>query len=89
MKQSFLDRIYKDKEDKVVIIQFPNLPLITWLITTVAGKFIHNVGISDFLSVVAFGALFTWAWLELFQGVTYARRILGLVVFIYLLHSHL
>ena len=32
------------------------------------------------LDTVAFGALFTWAWLELFDGVNYFRRALGLVV---------
>ncbi len=31
---------------------------------------------------IAFGALFTWAWLEVFQGVNYFRRALGLVVLI-------
>ncbi|HEY9908282.1 MAG TPA: hypothetical protein V6D18_11845 [Thermosynechococcaceae cyanobacterium] len=29
---------------------------------------------------MAFGSLFTWAWLELFQGVNYFRRSLGLIV---------
>nr|WP_223805582.1 hypothetical protein [Pseudanabaena sp. UWO310] len=32
------------------------------------------------LSLLAFGALFTWAWLELFDGVNYFRRLLGLLV---------
>lgn len=31
------------------------------------------------LDLVAFGALFTWAWQELFEGVNYFRRSLGLI----------
>jgi hypothetical protein len=34
------------------------------------------------LEALAFGSLFTWAWLELFQGVNYFRRALGLGVLI-------
>ncbi|OKH58381.1 hypothetical protein [Scytonema sp. HK-05] len=34
------------------------------------------------LDALAFGSLFTWAWLELFQGVNYFRRALGLGVLI-------
>jgi hypothetical protein len=33
-------------------------------------------------SLLANGSLFTWAWMELFQGVNYFRRGLGLAVFI-------
>jgi hypothetical protein len=34
------------------------------------------------LAAVAYGSLFTWAWLELFQGVNYFRRSLGLLVLV-------
>jgi hypothetical protein len=37
------------------------------------------------LDLVAFGSLFTWAWEELFQGVNYFRRALGLIVLVGLL----
>jgi len=36
--------------------------------------------INTVLDVLANGSLFTWAWLELFQGVNYFRRALGLIV---------
>jgi len=34
------------------------------------------------LDAIAFGSLFTWAWQELFEGVNYFRRALGLLVLI-------
>ena len=34
------------------------------------------------LDVIAFGSLFIWAGLELFQGVNYFRRALGLLVLV-------
>jgi hypothetical protein len=39
------------------------------------------------LEVLAFGSLFTWAWEELFQGVNYFRRALGLLVLVSLIAS--
>jgi hypothetical protein len=43
----------------------------------------------DFLTLVAFGAIFTWAWLETFSGVNNFRRGLGIVVLIISLYSRL
>jgi hypothetical protein len=39
------------------------------------------------LDILANGSLFTWAWMELFQGVNYFRRGLGLAVFISIIAS--
>lgn len=80
--QSLLDKCYKDANGRVVVGQFPNAPIITWIVATVLAKLVSNTELTSLLQVVAFGAIFTWAWLEMFQGVTYLRRVLGLVVMI-------
>jgi hypothetical protein len=36
----------------------------------------------EVLDAIAFGSLFTWAWLELFDGVNYFRRALGTTILI-------
>ncbi len=60
----------------------PNLPLIVWIAASLAQiSFYNGVGNTG-LDILAFGSLFTWAWLELFQGVNYFRRALGLGVLI-------
>lgn len=89
MKRRFLDRVYKDTDGKIVIVQFPNLPISTWLICTLINRLLPGSSVSPLLTFVGTGALFTWAWLELFNGVTYVRRLLGLIVLMALLQSHL
>jgi hypothetical protein len=51
--------------------------------------FFTNGKINTVLGVLADGSLFTWAWMELFQGVNYFRRLLGLAVFIGIIGSKL
>lgn len=79
--QTWVDKCYKDTSGKVVITQFPNAPLITWACATALTHVISDARFDTLLHVIAFGAIFTWAWLETFQGVTYFRRVLGLMVF--------
>ncbi len=78
--QSFIEKCYKDSDGKVVVAQFPNLPLFVWVIATLLVKVVPEGPFTQLLELVAFGAIFTWAWLELFSGSTYIRRLLGLVI---------
>lgn len=68
-----------DSKRKLTLTQKPNAPIITWAIATVASNFLSGA-LKDLLELVAFGALFTWAWLEIFQGANYFRRVLGATV---------
>ena len=80
---------WRDADGKVVLAQTPNLPLIGWLIFAVLAGISgagHWRGAAGFVSS-AF--LFTWAYLELTQGVNYFRRLLGLVVLAVVVSSHL
>lgn len=60
----------------------PNLPLIVWIVTSLLALVFPSGKINTALDLLANGSLFTWAWLELFQGVNYFRRALGLAVLI-------
>jgi hypothetical protein len=89
MENNLFNDIFRDQEGKVVLAQMPNLPLITWIVASLL-KIIFTTGkINIGLEVLAFGALFTWAWEELFQGVNYFRRTLGLLVLVALIASKL
>lgn len=48
-----------------------------------------NSNLQILVNVLAFGTIFTWAWLELFRGVNYFRRSLGLIVLMVILASQL
>ena len=82
-KQTTLfDRTFRDSEGKIVLAQMPNLPVLIWLAATLLQLIRPSGKIQTGLDLVAFGALFTWAWQELFEGVNYFRRSLGLVVLV-------
>ena len=86
-EETLFDKVFRDSEGQIVIAQPPNLPLIVWIAASLL-KFVVTTGkINLGLELVAFGSLFTGAWEELFQGVNYFRRALGLIVLVGLLAS--
>jgi hypothetical protein len=89
MKSSLFDRTFKDDEGNLAIAQKPNLPIIVWLSATLLSFLPLNMTLVSALNILAFGAIFTWAWLELFQGVNYFRRSLGLIVLVVIFSSKL
>ena len=72
-----------------MIAQKPNLPLLVWFVATLLALLITSDNIHRGLEAVAFGTLFTWAWQELFQGVNYFRRSLGLLVLLSMIATKL
>jgi hypothetical protein len=80
MKNTLFDQVFKDGTGQIVLAQMPNLPLIVWAAISLVKLIVPTGKISIGLEVLAFGSLFTWAWLELFEGVNYFRRALGLLV---------
>lgn len=89
MENTLFDKTFRDSEGNIVIAQPPNLPLLVGLTATLLKLVVTTGNIHTSLDTVAFGALFTWAWLELFEGVNYFRRTLGLIVLIGLIVSRL
>ena len=87
MDNTLFDRTFRDSEGNIVIAQPPNLPLITGITATLLQLIIKSGNIHTGLDAIAFGSLFTWAWQELFDGVNYFRRALGLVALIALVAS--
>jgi hypothetical protein len=89
MENTLFDKTFRDDEGKIVIAQPPNLPLIVWFTTSLLKLVVTTGEINTVLDIVANGSLFTWAWLELFQGVNYFRRAIGLGVFIAIIVSRI
>lgn len=87
MKEPTLfDRTFRDSEGNIVIAQMPNLPILIGLTATALQFILPGGKFQTASALIAFGTLFTWAWLELFQGVNYFRRSLGLIVLVGLLY---
>ena len=91
MEDTLFNRTFRDSDGKIVIAQMPNLPILVWLAATLLQLFPFSISgnIHSGLDAVAFGALFTWAWQELFQGVNFFRRSLGLVILLVAIASRL
>jgi hypothetical protein len=86
--KKLLDRFIRDKKGHIAIWQFPNVPLLGWLVCrlatlVVAGSLEHT------LKYVGTAFLLVWAYLEITQGASYFRRVVGLLVFIGTLVSNM
>lgn len=79
-EDTLFNRTFRDSDGNIVIAQMPNLPILVWLAATLLELLVTTGNFHRGIDAVAFGSLFTWAWQELFQGVNYFRRSLGLVV---------
>jgi hypothetical protein len=82
MNNTLLDQVFRDTSGKFVLIQPPNLLIIVWLGSTLLKMIFITGRVNVGLDAVAFGSLFAWAWEELFQGVNYFRKGLGLLVLV-------
>lgn len=89
MENTLFDKVFRDSEGKIVLAQMPNPPLIVGIVASLLKLILTTGKINLGLDIIAFGSLFTWAWEELFQGVNYFRRALGLIVLIGLIASKL
>lgn len=76
---SLFDQIFRDSDGNIVIAQPPNLPVIVGVTAAILQSVLPNGQLQVAAKLIAFGALFTWAWQELFDGVNYFRRGLGLI----------
>ncbi len=83
------DKVFRDDNGNIVIAQPPNLPIILWGVASLLKLVFPTSEINIGLDVLAFGCIFTWGWLELFQGVNYFRRGLGLIVLVGVIGSRI
>lgn len=65
---------------ELVLLQKPNLPLIVWFVALVVSKILNSGVAQDTAEIISFVAILIWAGLEIFSGVNYFRRGLGLTV---------
>ncbi len=75
-----LNKIFRDKQGKVVIIQFPNIPLSVWIVGLLLAKVLPSGDFSNFCKHISTLGLVVWGIIEILYGVNYFRRILGAVI---------
>jgi hypothetical protein len=89
MLTKLFDQIFRNEQGDLVIAQMPNPPLIAWIAASLLQLLFPSGKAHLGLDLLAFGSLFTWAWLELFDGVNYFRRTLGLCTLMSIIASRI
>ncbi|MEP7204921.1 MAG: hypothetical protein ABI716_01870 [Candidatus Saccharibacteria bacterium] len=82
-----IDKIFRNKQGKLVVWQAANAPLWGWGISTVLAMLIGPGKIHDGFQLLAQAFLFVWAYLELRHGDSLFRKFLGSVIFIVIIVS--
>ena len=85
-RRSLWARTWEDRDGSVVIWQTPNVWLLAWAGFTVVSLFLSGT-LADVFFWIAAVALIIWSLLEIFRGVNYYRRVLGVAVLVYVIAS--
>lgn len=80
--QDWWDRTWKDRDGNVVIYRRPNALLIAWVILTLGSLFAPHGIAENTLWWASLAVLTAWSLLEIFKGVNYFRRGLGVLILI-------
>lgn len=81
--RTFLGKCISDKNGHITLIQFPNLPLISFIIASILTRLFSQRSVHDFFKAFAYSSIITWACLEMISGANYVRRLLGLIVLVF------
>lgn len=87
--RTFVDKCFKNKNGQITVFQPPNLPILVWFVCVVLANIITEPTFQKLFEAIGFGSLFTWTYLEIFYGVNYFRRALGLLILMLALVTHL
>jgi uncharacterized membrane protein len=69
-----------DKDGQLVLAQKPNLPIIGWLVFKLASIPVSDQATKTGLETIATFFIFTWAYLEVVEGDSNFRRLLGVIL---------
>jgi hypothetical protein len=82
-----LDWLIRGKDGKVHLAQFPNPPILGWFVFLIASNLANDHALKTGFTSLSVGFLAIWAYLEIIQGSSRIRQILGLVVGAVLIYS--
>lgn len=87
-QQTLWDKCWHDSRGQIVIWQGPNLWLWGWLGATILAKLVRVGFFATSLQLLGSSFLLIWAILEFTHGANYFRRLLGLIVLVWLVISY-
>ena len=86
-RKSFWDKIWRNDEGDVVIFQWPNVWITAWAVANFMSVVSPTRGFSKIMWWVGMVFILVWAALEIFKGVNYFRRGLGVLVLLVIIAS--
>jgi hypothetical protein len=75
-----LDQFIRDKDGRIQLIQRPNFPIIGWVVFLLLSHLVNTSLLRSGFASMSLGFLTIWAYLEITQGASYFRRVLGILV---------
>jgi hypothetical protein len=78
--RSLSDKIWRDRHGNVVLAHVPNVWLIGWAVLAFISLLSPSTPTEKFFWRLSMVSLVIWALLEIFKGVNYFRRALGVAV---------
>jgi hypothetical protein len=75
-----IDWLIRSKDGHIHLVQIPNVPIAGWFIFMIASDFTVVSPIRTGLSNLSLAFLAIWSYLEITQGTSRFRQILGIVV---------
>ncbi|USN96064.1 MAG: hypothetical protein H6797_03225 [Candidatus Nomurabacteria bacterium] len=88
MKNNKSLNFFKNKNGEWTIAQFPNFPIIAWLLLYISLFFIGDSNLKSSVHSLSNAFLFTWAYLEIAMGDSGFRRLLGGVVILSVIYGY-
>jgi hypothetical protein len=86
MGSGFVKKAFYDEHGNLALFQFPNAPIIIWALAALAGHIFTSSWPHKIFSFISLFAIIIWALLEIFSGVSYFRRALGLIVLVFTIY---
>lgn len=77
--KSWLDMLFRSKDGELTVLQWPNSPLLIWVVATVISH-LASGALRQLSSFTAFVVIAIWAIRELSSGASIFRRVLGAIV---------
>ncbi|HSX23574.1 MAG TPA: hypothetical protein VLE74_00530 [Candidatus Saccharimonadales bacterium] len=77
MKYNLVDKLFRDKDYKFAILQVPNVPLCLWAAAALGAHFLPQASWRHASGWVATLALLIWSLLEIYNGASLFRRLVG------------
>lgn len=81
-------KFFQDKNGKWTIGQFPNLPIAIWAVLTVISLLMAESPLRTNIEQLKAAVLLVWAYLEVSDGDSGFRRLLGGIVLLFIVYGY-